>query len=46
MVPVTLGVPFAGGFELLAGPEPGAKVVSDPPPTLGDGQSIKERSPQ
>jgi RND family efflux transporter MFP subunit len=46
MVPVTLGPPFAGGFELVSGPEPGTKVVSEPPPTLGDGQSIKERSAQ
>jgi HlyD family secretion protein len=45
MVPVSLGAPFGGGFELLAGPDPGTKLVSDPPPTLADGQSIKERSP-
>jgi RND family efflux transporter MFP subunit len=45
MVPVTLGAPFAGGFELLAGPEPGTKLVSGPPAGLGDGQPIKVRSP-
>jgi len=45
MVPVTLGDPFAGGFELKDGPSPGTKIVSDPPATLGDGQPIKERSP-
>jgi RND family efflux transporter MFP subunit len=45
MVPVSLGAPFGGGFELLAGPDPGTKLVSDAPPTLADGQSIKERSP-
>jgi RND family efflux transporter MFP subunit len=45
MVPVTLGAPFAGGFELPNGPAPGTKLVSDPPATLADGQAIKERSP-
>jgi RND family efflux transporter MFP subunit len=45
MVPVSLGAPFAGGFELVAGPDPGVKLVSGPPATLVDGQSIKERSP-
>jgi RND family efflux transporter MFP subunit len=45
MVPVRLGAPFAGGFELVDGPTPGTKLVSEPPATLGDGQSIKERSP-
>jgi RND family efflux transporter MFP subunit len=44
-VPVTLGKPFAGGFELVAGPAPGTKVVSAPPATLEDGQSVRERSP-
>jgi HlyD family secretion protein len=45
MVPVTLGGPFAGGFELVQGPASGTKIVSDPPATLGDGQAVKERSP-
>jgi HlyD family secretion protein len=45
MVPVTLGGPYAGGFELVDGPAPGTKIVSEPPATLGDGQAIKERSP-
>jgi RND family efflux transporter MFP subunit len=45
MVPVTLGPPFAGGFELVEGPAPGTKLVSEPPPTLTDGQPVKERSP-
>jgi multidrug efflux pump subunit AcrA (membrane-fusion protein) len=45
MVPVTLGAPFAGGFELTSGPAPGTKLVSDPPTTMADGQAIKERSP-
>jgi RND family efflux transporter MFP subunit len=44
MIPVRLGAPFAGGFELLDGPEPGTKIVSEPPATLADGQAIKERS--
>jgi RND family efflux transporter MFP subunit len=45
MVPVVLGGPFAGGFELTSGPAPGTKLVSDPPATMADGQAIKERSP-
>ena len=45
MVPISLGAPFGGGFELLDGPSPGTKIVSDPAPTLGDGQPIKEKSP-
>jgi multidrug efflux pump subunit AcrA (membrane-fusion protein) len=44
-VPVTVGKAFAGGFELVAGPAPGTKVVSQPPATLEDGQAIRERSP-
>jgi multidrug efflux pump subunit AcrA (membrane-fusion protein) len=45
MLAVSTGAPFGDGFELLDGPAPGTKVVSDPPTTLGDGQAIKERSP-
>jgi multidrug efflux pump subunit AcrA (membrane-fusion protein) len=45
MVPVTLGPAFAGGFELVDGPPPGTKLVSEPSATLGDGQAITERSP-
>jgi HlyD family secretion protein len=44
-VPVTLGKPFGDGFELADGPSAGTKLVSQPPATLADGQSIKERSP-
>lgn len=44
MVPVELGPPFAGGFELEAGPSPGTKLVSEPPATLTDGQRIKEEN--
>ena len=45
MTPVTLGPPFGDGFELVDGPAPGTKIVSDPGPNLGDGQAIKEKSP-
>ena len=44
MVPVKLGQPFGDGFELVDGPAPGTKLVSQPPATLEDGQAIKERS--
>ena len=44
MIPVSLGAPFSDGFESTSGPPPGTKLVSNPPPTLGDGQAIKERS--
>lgn len=46
MVPVRLGPPFGGGFEMLDGPDPGTKVVSEPPEALGDGQAISERNPE
>jgi RND family efflux transporter MFP subunit len=45
MLPVSLGAPFADGFELASGPPAGTKLVSNPPPTLVDGQAIKEKSP-
>lgn len=45
MVPVTLGPPFGDGFEIAGGLEPGTKLVSQPPETLGDGQAIKEKGP-
>jgi HlyD family secretion protein len=45
MVPVSLGKPFGDGFELADGPSAGTRLVSQPPPTLSDGQTIKERSP-
>jgi RND family efflux transporter MFP subunit len=44
MAPITLGAPFGDGFELVDGPAPGTKIVSDPGPNLGDGQAVKERS--
>jgi RND family efflux transporter MFP subunit len=41
---VTLGARFGDGYELLDGPAPGTKIVSDPPSTLTDGQAVKEKS--
>lgn len=43
MVALSLGAAFAGGFEVLEGPAPGTKVIKDPPPSLVDGQAIKEK---
>jgi HlyD family secretion protein len=45
MAPVTLGAPFGDGFELVDGPSPGTKLVSDPGAALADGQEIKEKTP-
>ncbi|MBK8481792.1 MAG: efflux RND transporter periplasmic adaptor subunit [Proteobacteria bacterium] len=42
--PVQLGPAFGGGFELLAGPPSGTRLVSNPPAGLADGQRIKEQS--
>ncbi len=42
MIALSLGPPFAGGFELNDGPAPGTHVVKDPPATLADGQAVKE----
>jgi len=42
MITLSLGPPFAGGFELKDGPAAGTHVVKDPPATLADGQSVKE----
>jgi HlyD family secretion protein len=44
MTPVKLGDAVGSGFELKEGPPPGTKVIRDPPPQLGDGQDVKERS--
>jgi HlyD family secretion protein len=44
MKTVTLGPAFGDGFELVAGPEPGTKVIKSPPSTLSDGQKVKERT--
>lgn len=43
LVPVVLGPAIGTGFELKAGPPPGTRLVRDPPPTLSDGQSVKEK---
>ncbi len=43
MTGVTVGAEIAGGLELIDGPPPGTKVVSNPPGTLEDGQKIKEK---
>jgi RND family efflux transporter MFP subunit len=44
LTPVTLGPAYGRGFELEAGPIAGTKLVSDPAPTLTDGQSVKEKT--
>jgi multidrug efflux pump subunit AcrA (membrane-fusion protein) len=41
---VTLGERIGSGFELLDGPEVGARLVVEPPPDLTDGQQVKEKS--
>ncbi|WP_437925111.1 efflux RND transporter periplasmic adaptor subunit [Sorangium sp. So ce291] len=43
MVPIKVGGPAPGGFELLDGPSPGARLVARPSPELADGQKIKEK---
>lgn len=44
MRPVTLGPEFAGGWELRSGPAPGTVLVADPPPTMAEGQPVKEKA--
>jgi RND family efflux transporter MFP subunit len=44
MVTLSLGAPFAGGFELVDGPAPGTKLIKSPPPSLADGQPVKEKT--
>jgi HlyD family secretion protein len=44
MVPIEVGKPFGGGFELVKGPSAGTKVVMKPGPELVDGQQVKERT--
>lgn len=41
---VKLGPAVGGGFELLEGPNPGARLVSSPPAELADGAAVKEQS--
>jgi HlyD family secretion protein len=43
MTGVRVGGEAAGGLELVDGPPPGTKVVSNPPVDLQDGQKIKEK---
>jgi HlyD family secretion protein len=43
MTGVRVGAESSGGFELLDGPPPGTKLVSNPPADLQDGQKIKEK---
>lgn len=43
MVPVTLGAVTGAGFELLDGPQPGTRIVSNPAAELSDGQSVKDK---
>lgn len=40
---VTLGEPLGEDIELKQGPEPGTRVVREPPVTLTEGSTIKER---
>ncbi len=44
MIPIELGKPFGGGFELKRGPSAGTRVVAEPGPDLVDGQQVKERT--
>jgi HlyD family secretion protein len=41
---VTIGERIGSGFELLDGPEVGARLVAQPPADLTDGQQVKEKS--
>jgi HlyD family secretion protein len=44
IVPVKVGAPVgSSGFELIDGPRPGTKVVSEPAPDLADGADVKEK---
>jgi hypothetical protein len=43
MVPVQVGAALGDGYVLMKGPDPGTKVVADPPDDLSDGQTIKEK---
>jgi HlyD family secretion protein len=44
IVPIKTGPAFGTGFELLEGPAPGTQLISNPPPTLADGDRIKEKT--
>jgi RND family efflux transporter MFP subunit len=43
-ITVTLGDSLGGGFVLKDGPKAGTKLVKNPPASLADGQTIKEKS--
>jgi HlyD family secretion protein len=43
MTTIKVGGPVGNGLELLEGPEPGAKVVSNPAADLADGREVKEK---
>jgi RND family efflux transporter MFP subunit len=46
MVPVKLGPAFGDGFELVEGPASGAVLIKSPPPTMKDGQKVKDKEPE
>jgi RND family efflux transporter MFP subunit len=41
--PVLVGGPYGGGLELVEGPAAGTRIVSAPPASLRDGQSVKQK---
>jgi RND family efflux transporter MFP subunit len=41
--PVRTGDPMGDGLVMTSGPEVGARLVLDPPDTLGNGQHVRER---
>ena len=43
VVPVTVGLPFGGGLELVDGPASGTRVVQNPAAELSAGQRVKEK---
>jgi HlyD family secretion protein len=40
---VRLGAALGNGYELIEGPEAGARVVAEPPASFADGQSVREK---
>jgi HlyD family secretion protein len=42
---VSLGKTLGASFELISGPPPGTRIVSNPPVELRDGQTIEEGKP-
>ena len=43
MTPIKAGAAVGNGLELLEGPEPGTKLVSNPARDLTDGREVKEK---